>query len=86
VRPAVVVSSPHSSQDILITPLTSKTGSLFEGEFVLAKWSESGLNVVTAVKRGVYTVNQSLVLKGIGRLADVDIERLCQSLLGWLGL
>ena len=28
VRPAVVVSATHSSQDILITPLTSKTGSV----------------------------------------------------------
>ena len=45
VRPAVVVSSPHSSQDILITPLTSKTASLREGEFALAEWSAAGLNV-----------------------------------------
>jgi mRNA interferase MazF len=34
VRPAVVVSTSHASQDILITPLTSKTGSLMTGEFV----------------------------------------------------
>ncbi|MEA5479189.1 hypothetical protein VB774_16325 [Pseudanabaena galeata UHCC 0370] len=28
VRPAVVVSTPHISQDILIVPLTSKTSGL----------------------------------------------------------
>ncbi|MEH2002364.1 MAG: hypothetical protein V7L00_27135 [Nostoc sp.] len=37
VRPAVVVSTPHVSQDILITPLTSKIGALLEGEFVLSE-------------------------------------------------
>ena len=86
VRPAVIVNAPHSSQDILIVPLTSKTGSLLEGEFVLADWAAARLNVVTAVKRGIYTVNRSLVIKNVGKLGDVDIEKLEQSLRTWLGL
>ncbi|WP_055077278.1 type II toxin-antitoxin system PemK/MazF family toxin [Pseudanabaena sp. 'Roaring Creek'] len=86
VRPAVIVNASHSSQDILIVPLTSKTGSLLDGEFVLSNWAAAGLNVVTAVKRGIYTVNRSLVIKIVGKLADVDIDRLDQSLRGWLGL
>lgn len=48
VRPAVIVSAPHSSKDVFILPLTSKTTSLFAGEFVLADWSKAGLNVETA--------------------------------------
>ena len=86
VRPAVVVCAPHVSQDIIITPLTSKTGSLLEGEFVLSEWAAVGLNVVTAVKRGLYTVHESLVVKVIGHLADADAKQLEQSLRGWLGL
>jgi mRNA interferase MazF len=86
VRPAVVVSAPHSSQDILITPLTSKTRSLLEGEFVLSEWAAEGLNVVTAAKRGVYTVHESLVLRVIGKLANPDAEKIEQSLRGWLDL
>jgi mRNA interferase MazF len=86
VRPAVIVNAPHSSQDILIVPLTSKTGSLLDGEFVLDDWVAAGLNVVTAVKRGIYTINGSLVIKTVGKLADVDIETLEQSLRTWLGL
>ncbi len=86
VRPAVVISAPHSSQDILITPLTSKTQSLLTGEFVLSDWSAAGLNVATAVKRGVYTVHESLVVKVIGQLTDADAQRLNQSLRGWMGL
>jgi mRNA interferase MazF len=85
VRPAVVVNSPHPSQDILITPLTSKMGSLLDGEFALSEWSAAGLNVSTAVKRGVYTIHGSLAIKLIGKLADVDAELLEKSLRGWLG-
>ncbi len=81
---SAVVSAPHVSQDILITPLTSKTGALLEGEFVLSEWAAVGLNVATAVKRGLYTVHKSLVVKVIGKLADAEL--LEQSLRCWLGL
>ncbi len=86
VRPAVVVNAPHISQDLFITPLTSKTESLLVGEFVLSEWSAAGLNVPTAVKRGLYTVNKSLVVTIIGKLLDPDIEQLERSLRDWLGL
>ena len=84
VRPAVVVSAPHVSQDIIITPLTSKTRMLLDGEFVLSGWLEAGLNTETAVKRGIYTVHGSLVVKSIGVLVKTDIEQLNLSLKYWL--
>lgn len=86
VRPAVVVSAGHISQDLLIVPLTSKTGGLLAGEFILADWQKAGLNVETAVKRGIYTVKETLVSKRIGKLEDVDAKQLEQSLREWLGL
>lgn len=86
VRPAVVVNAPHISLDVLIVPLTSKTASLLEGEFVLSEWLMAGLNVATAAKRGIYTIQESLVIKRIGKLANVDAERLDRALQGWLGL
>lgn len=86
VRPAVVVNAPHSSQDVVIVPLTSKTTALLAGEFVLAEWNQAGLNVESAVKRGIYTVQQSLVVKGIGKLSAADAERLERSLRVWLGI
>ena len=61
-------------------------GLLLTGGFALSEWSAAGLNVATAVKRGVYTVHESLVIKTIGKLAEVDAKRLEQSLQGWLGL
>ena len=86
VRPAVIIGSPHPSQDLIITPLTSKTSSLLIGEFVLAEWAAAGLNLATAVKRGVYTAHKRLVIKTIGRLADADTKQLEQSLRNWLDL
>lgn len=86
VRPAVVVSTTHTSQDLLIVPLTSKTTNLLSGEFILTKWKEANLNVETAVKRGIYTIKETLVKKRVGESADIDAERLAKSLRGWLDL
>jgi mRNA interferase MazF len=62
VRPAVVVNAPHASQDAIIVPLTSRISSLLPGEFTLNDWSKAGLNVPSAVKRGLYTVHQNLIV------------------------
>ena len=86
VRPGVVVNAPHSSQDVLIVPLTSKTTMLLAGEFILANWASSGLNIETAVKRGLYTVQQNLVVKVIGSVTPADATQLEQALRDWLGL
>jgi len=86
VRPAVTVSAPHSSQDIFVVPLTSKTNALLAGEFVMNDWKGVGLNVVTAVKRGLFTIHQNLIIKTVGRISDQDAGELERSLRGWLGL
>jgi len=86
VRPAVVVNDTHPSQDVIIMPLTSRVSPLLAGEFVLADWKTAGLNVRSAAKRGLYTVHQSLVMKSIGKLSDIDAGSLDNSLRDWLGL
>lgn len=86
VRPAVVVNPPHVSQDLLVVALTSQTTNLLAGEFVLSKWSEAGLNLQTALKRGVYTLHESLIRKRVGTLQAEDAARLDQSLHFWLAL
>jgi mRNA interferase MazF len=86
IRPAVVVNAEHISEDLIVVPLTSKTSSLPEGEFILSEWAAAGLKIETAVKRGLYTVHQSLATKIIGKLANPDAERLSRSIQIWLGL
>lgn len=86
VRPAVVVNAPHTSKDLFIVALTSKTQSLMPGEFILTEWQSVGLNVATAVKRGVFTIHEKLILKTVGTLAKADAESLAKSLREWFDL
>ena len=86
VRPAVVVNEPHPSEDSLIVPLTSKTDRLGAGEFVLVDWRAAGLHIPSAIKRGLYTIHDSLILKTVGRLSPRDSAQVERSLRTWLGL
>jgi mRNA interferase MazF len=86
VRPAIVVNAPHVSQDVFIVPLTSQITSLHAGEFLLADWAAAGLHVPTALKRGLYTAHETLILKRVGRLTPGDAEQVDQSLRQRLGL
>ena len=56
------------------------------GEFVLGDWATSGLNVPTALKRGLYTVHRALIVKQIGHLSQTDAHLVEQSIRQWLGL
>ena len=86
VRPAVIVNAAHTSQDLFVVALTSKTSNLLAGEFILTEWKAAGLNVETAVKRGIFTIKETLVRKRVGRLKDADAEELENSLRTWLDL
>lgn len=86
VRPAVVVNAPHISHDVIIVPLTSRVTGLLPGEFVLQQWQQAGLNVPSAVKRGLFTVEDTLIVKTVGQIAKIDEQVLEVSLRGWLGL
>lgn len=86
VRPAIVINAPHISQDLIIVPLTSRISSLLPGEFALSDWQSAGLNVASAVKRGIYTVQQNLCLKMVGKLSNKDLDKLNYSLKQWLDM
>ncbi len=86
VRPAVIVNAPHISQDLMIVPITSRLTSLLPGEFVLSDWRAAGLNTPSAIKRGLYTVEASLVIRLIGQLAAGDATQLDGTLRTWLAL
>jgi mRNA interferase MazF len=84
IRPAVIISSPHLSQDVFIVPLTSRTAKLQEGEFLLDQWKSAGLNVPSAVKRGIFTIAKNIILKSIGKLHDHDAQHLEKAVKSWL--
>src|SRR5205809_8042922 len=76
VRPAVAVSAPHVSHDIFVVPLTSKTDFLLAGEFILNDWKGAGLNVVSAAKRGLFTIQQALIIRAVGSISLQDSNEL----------
>ena len=86
VRPAIAVSAPHQSQDVFVVPLTSRTDRLLVGEFVMTDWKGAGLNVMSAVKRGLFTIHQNLIIKTVGSISAQDGSELDRSLRAWLGL
>jgi mRNA interferase MazF len=86
VRPAIVVSSDYPSNDLIIVPLTSRIKNLLPGEFSLSKWLESGLNIQSTVKRGIFTIDEKLIIQKIGSLYKEDIDKLNKSILFWLGM
>ena len=86
VRPAIAVSVQHVSQDIFVVPVTSKTGPLLSGEFTMNDWTSAGLNVSSAVKRGLFTIHQDLIIKTVGKISTQDAGELDRSLRAWLGL
>jgi mRNA interferase MazF len=69
-----------------VVPLTSKTDRLLDGEFSLADWQGAGLNVASVVKRGLYTIHESLVIQLVGRLVSDDASRVDAALRRWLDL
>ena len=85
-RPAVVVSAPHPSVDLLLLPLTSQLEHLQLGEFALADWKAAGLLFPSAVKRGLFTLDNARINRRFGRLAPADQEGLDRALRRWPGL
>lgn len=67
-------------------PLTSKIDRMIEGDFSLADWQGAGLNVASVVKRGLYTIHESLVITRVGRLGTDDASRIDAALRQWMDL
>lgn len=82
VRPAIVIG--HGSKgDLFLVPITSR---LRNGDFSLSGWQSCGLNVPSAVKGQLATVESQLIRKIVGRLSDDDINTLDSKLREWLEL
>ena len=85
VRPAIVINEKYPSNDIIIVPLTSRITIQLPGEFTLSKWKESGLHILSSVKRGIFTIDEKLVVQKIGVLQFEDIKKLRTSVKSWMG-
>ena len=83
VRPAIVVGRGPDRRDIFVVPITSR---LRQPRFPLRDWKACGLNVPSAVKGQLATVEMRLVRRVTGHLAQCDISALDHHLRKWLRL
>lgn len=76
-RPAVVISSDaynNISSDIVIMAITSQTEkAIVIGECLITDWQGAGLLKPSAIKPAISTIEQTLVLKKLGRLSPQDL-------------
>ena len=88
-RPAVIVSSAAYHQarhDVLIMAVTSQlrpSGSF--GETMVQHWQAAGLLKPSAIKPVITTIEQSLVIRNLGRLNDADLSALKSTLVSIIG-
>ena len=83
VRPAVVIGTEPKYGDLFLVSITSR---VTQGTFPLRGWRSCGLNVPSAVKSQIATVESKLVRKVVGKLSVADIETLDRHLRDWLEL
>jgi mRNA interferase MazF len=79
-RPAVVISSAayhRDRSDLIIMAITSQIRSSDRfGEVKIKTWEKAGLLKASVIKPVITTIENSLVLKRLGTLADEDREAL----------
>ncbi len=89
-RPAVVISSNSyntDSPDIIIMAVTSQIEKTYgTGECLIKNWKEASLLKPSSIKPAISTIEQTLVLKKLGRLSSEDLTSMDKSLKELLAL
>jgi mRNA interferase MazF len=75
--------SSYSKNEVILVryPFSTLSGAKVRPGVIV-----NALHVPTAVKRGLYTVHETLMLKRVGCLTPTDAEQVEQSLRQWLDL
>ena len=83
VRPAIVVGHSTWPDDLFVVPVTSQ---LQNADMHLDRWADAGLNVPSAIKGQICTIEKTLIKKVVGSLAEKDQLALDDLLRKWLEL
>lgn len=88
-RPAVVISSPAYHQerpDLIVMAVTSQLRSAQTfGDVTVKDWKVAGLIKPSAIKPVITTIEQSLVMRTLGRLNDTDRRALKRAIAKIIG-
>lgn len=83
-RPALIISpdSYNEGPDVIILFVTSNVQAFGRtGDTLIEKWKESGLPKPSMTRMKFATLERSMILKKIGKLANSDRERLRKTIL-----
>ena len=89
VRPSVIMSSEEyhrGRKDVVAASLTSKFNRRLAGLYVLADWSNSGLNAPSATSGQIVTAARSKIRRRVGRVSNRDLTGIEAALRQILGL
>jgi len=76
-RPALVISNERFNQQhnqLVLAMITTASANVWPSDVSLSSWKEAGLKVACHFRLKLFTLDQSLALKAIGRLSSQDIE------------
>ena len=89
-RPAVIISSDaynNISSDIVIMAITSQPEKTIGiGECLIQDWRDAGLLKPSAVKPAIATIEQTLVLKKLGKISLQDLTSMDTALKEFLAI
>lgn len=89
-RPAVIISSDNhnnSSLDVVIMAVTSKVEKYSNtGDCHINDYKSAGLLKPSSIKPAISTIEQSLIIKKLGKLSSFDINTMDRTLRELLSL
>ncbi len=76
-RPALVISNALFNQQhdqLVLAMITTTTDKVWPSDVSLTNWQEVGLKVACHFRLKLFTLDQNLVLKTVGRLSSRDVK------------
>lgn len=76
-RPALVISNERFNRwhrQLILAMMTTATDEDWPSDVSLSNWRKAGLKVACRFRLKLFTLDQSLILKTIGRLSPKDVE------------
>lgn len=82
-RPAVVLSKPEYQEDnlhVTLLMVTSAKHSRWSSDHTIIDLKSSGLDAPSVVRQKIFTLDSSLIIKIVGKLAEVDQNQVLKRL------
>ncbi|MEQ1602846.1 MAG: type II toxin-antitoxin system PemK/MazF family toxin [Methylophilaceae bacterium] len=76
-RPALVISNALFNQQhnqLVLGMITTTTGNVWPSDVSLTNWQEVGLKAACHFRLKLFTLDQNLILKTVGRLSPQDVK------------